>query len=224
MSKIPNDEYVENLETMLDLARQEIEEIKLEMHGGRAEKVRTLIDQHLAVLDDPYFAQRAFRITEIIPPDDEYPLGQKLSWKNMKHRDRSGYKGWIPIEWDDKYGKQVQKWIPDPPAKWQGPDKMDNIVRRGDSILCRLDMKYWNARQLRRELLAARDRGMLEEGQDVEIRRGVKLTGAGPQRETGVDPFKKHDDPIQVEGIDSHRQHYTREEIDTEVPEGTMQE
>jgi len=113
------------------------------------------------VISDPYTSQSPFRITGEIPPDDEYSHGQVLRWCNETVRNRArGWRGWIPLEWGDKYtgqhGEKLKEYgIADTPVRMQGPDHTDNLVRRGDVILCRLRKEWF---EQRREAVRAEDK------------------------------------------------------------------
>ena len=140
------------------------------------------------VLYDPYYSRNPYQIIGEIPPDKNYPAGQVLGWKNEKHREeRRGWRGWIPMVYGDEYtgedGKFLPKYIIDPPPRLEGSSKMDNNVRRADSLLCRLDKRIFDARQKRRETLGNRNVSTAGSSGTKVLRDGVEVTGAGLQKQ-----------------------------------------
>jgi hypothetical protein len=175
-----------DLEDRLEVAEAEkivLEETVVDMReqytqGGMAE------EPEAEVLYDPYYSRNPYQIIGEIPPDATFPDGQVLGWKNEKHREeRRGWRGWIPLEYGDKYtgktGELLQKYIIDPPPRLEGSSKMDNNVRRADSILCRLDKKIFDTRQTRRELLSKRNTSSSGSGRTQVLRDGIEVTGSG---------------------------------------------
>ena len=80
-----------------------------------------------------------------------HPDGFVLSWKNPNYRAHRGWRGWVPITYDDEVGKELGKYLLDPPPRMEGMSQVDNYVRRGtDSILCRIPVEIWNERQAKR--------------------------------------------------------------------------
>jgi hypothetical protein len=80
-----------------------------------------------------------------------HPEGFVLSWKNPNLRAKKGWKGWVPITYDDEIGKNLGQYLQDPPPRMEGTAQLDSYVRRGtDSILCKLPKEMWDARQQRR--------------------------------------------------------------------------
>lgn len=145
---------------------------------------KQLDDLDAEVMFDPWDAQDPFAIIGIIPPDAKYPSGQALSWKNPRLRDRSaniGWKGWIPLEYGDPYtgktGELLSDYLQEAPARLEGTANLDNLVRRGDAILCRLDMRAWIKRQIEREARHLEMRNALKRTSEDEARIGI--TGAG---------------------------------------------
>jgi hypothetical protein len=88
-----------------------------------------------------------------------HPEGFVLSWKNPNLRAHKGWRGWVPITYDDEIGKNLDQYLLDPPPRMEGMAQIDNYIRRGsDSILCKLPKDLWDARQARRE---TRSKGMV---------------------------------------------------------------
>lgn len=94
------------------------------------------------VLYDPYDAQNPHRIIE-------HPGGFRLGWKNPVFRENHrGWRGWMPVTYDDEIGRHLKSYLLDPPRRME--HAVDNYVRRGDSILCRLPEHMWLARRRKR--------------------------------------------------------------------------
>ena len=94
------------------------------------------------LLHDPYHATRPLAFLK-------HPPGFKLGWKNPHYRDNHrSWMGWKPITYDSEIGQELGKYLTDPPRKMA--HKSDNLVRRGDLVLCVLPEKYWEARNQRR--------------------------------------------------------------------------
>lgn len=122
---------------------------------------------------DPFDEQHPHRILD-------NPEGWVLSWKNPNLREKRGWRGWIPITYDDEYGKELDKYLQDPPKKMEGIAHQDNYVRRGtDSILCRIPEDIWKARQMKRELKANRKLGRASASDNTTIQHGVETYGDG---------------------------------------------
>lgn len=145
------------------------------------------------ILKDPYAnTQNPFHIIARIPkidnndPDNGYVLG----WKSERFRNGSGHgwMGWEALEYGDKFtgenGEKLRPYVPDPPRRMVGPDKVDNLVRRADTILCRLPADWFDQRQ---EASARRSREMVEnltapEGTElIQGNSGVTSIGGGRQ-------------------------------------------
>ncbi len=124
----------ENLSDRVDMMASAMEEKKA--NGG--------YDPEPESVYDPFDEQNPHTILS-------HPNGWVLSWKNPDYRAHRGWRGWIPIEYDDEYGQELHKYLADPPARMEGMAQIDNYVRRGtDSILCRLPADIWEARQNKR--------------------------------------------------------------------------
>lgn len=161
----------EQLRELVDMAATKREE-----HAAAGNDVTPDLD----LLYDPYDSQNPLHIAKNIEPNAKFPEGQKLSWKSEKIRQYKGWKGWIPVRWDDEYGKNIGDYLSDAPMRMEGSENLDGYVRRGGLVLCRLDMRIWKSRNAKRELKDAQQRG---KGQDVMRnlfgRHGVNITGEG---------------------------------------------
>jgi hypothetical protein len=197
-----NKELLEELQANNALLQEEIARLKTRLDEGDTKAERDLIDEAIAVLDDPYDVQNPHKILGPIPPDDEFPEGQMLRWLNPRYRDNRMMRGWVYMQGGDKYtgenGEKLKGLLSEVPQRMQGPDKIDSYVRRGDTILGRLDKRTWDARQTKRVLEDARRRGRLEDDKPIKLREGVYLTGDG---------IKKDDQP-----------HYRRTPGGPEIP------
>ena len=101
-------------------------------------------DPEPELLYDPFDEQNPHAILK-------NPDGWVLSWKNPEYRAHRGWRGWIPIEFDDEIGQKLGEYLNDPPERMAGMAQIDNYVRRGtDSILCKLPQEIWDARQQKR--------------------------------------------------------------------------
>lgn len=137
------------------------------------------------VVKDPYSDQNPFKINGKIPPNDEFPEGQVLRWCNEEVRKTRGWRGWIPLEWGDEYtgekGELLLGYgITDIPAQLSGPDRIDNSVRRGDVMLCRLRSEWWDQRRQARKDEDARLRSKATGPDTMTIKSpGVRSVGTG---------------------------------------------
>jgi len=115
----------------------------------------------------------------------KHPPGKTLSWKNPNIRNGSrGWRGWVPIEYDDEYGLALSDYIADPPAKMEGSADQDNYVRRGtDSILCWIDEEIYLARQEQRERKALHKQLAANNTRNIVLGEGVETFGNGVQVE-----------------------------------------
>lgn len=176
---------LQELEEEIAVYKQMVDNLKVQMEDGKEEVTRDEINRAMEVLYDPYDVQDPFKILKEIPPDETDPDGQVLQWKSPRYRERRGWRGWIPIQWEDQYGTTeiLSKYLNEPPTRMVGPDKVDSLVRRGDLVLARLNKRIWQSRQLKRELLSAQQRGAFEMGQETIIRDGLRIVGKGLQRD-----------------------------------------
>jgi hypothetical protein len=182
-----NRELIQELQEQNKILQDNIAHLKKQVKEGEPAAHRDTLDDAIAVLDDPYDVQNPFKIIGDIPPDEEFPEGQVLRWLNPRYREVRMWRGWVPLQWGDKYtgenGEKLKALVAEPPHHMQGPDRLDSYVRRGDTILGRLDKRIWDARQSRRVLEDARRRGRLEDSEPVKLRSGVYLTGDGIKRD-----------------------------------------
>ena len=161
------------------LLEETIAELRLQFEAdGFDEEPKAEIER------DPYYSKNPYMLIGEIPPDQAYPEGQVLGWKNEKHREqRRGWRGWNPMSYGDKYtgkdGSLLSTYVVDPPPRLEGSTKMDNWVRRADTVLCRLDKRIFEARQVRRETTSKRNTVVSGSGKTKVLRDGIELVGSG---------------------------------------------
>ena len=182
-----DNQLLEDLQEQIELQESIIDGLKSRMDKGEQATFLDEIDKKISLLDDPYDIQSPLEIIGEIPPDDAHPQGQMLGWKNPVYRDRRGWRGWIPLEWGDQYtgdkGEKLKEYLVDPPEAWVMPDKIDSYVRRGDVLLGRIRKEIFVSRQLKAELECAKRRGALSDAQEQIIGEGIKIVGAGMQKD-----------------------------------------
>ena len=148
---------------------------------------------------DPYADKNPFAFKQVehegklqralIPPDANFPEGQVLRWVNPTYRNQRGLRGHVMMEWDDPYIKgktqaetrqNLQKYVVDPPDKMAHSE--DNYVRRGDSVLARLDKAIFDSRQLQRALKSNRNARVAAESEKNAALFGEGMTDDRPTR------------------------------------------
>ena len=150
---------------------------------GLAFKVRTETDEE---------GRKYFYTCDVVPPDETYKMGRKLGWKGMRLRNEIGMQGWVVAKLTDPFlcaedgtpGGKLEDFLYAAPPRMEGSDNVDEHIRRGDVLLCWIDMKVWLARRRNREDKAMQRRSELHENDDKFIRRGVGLIGPGLQKGT----------------------------------------
>lgn len=145
-------------------------------------------------LYDPYETHNPLHIKQNIPADAKFPEGQVLSWKSERIRQYKGWRGWIPVRWEDEYGQKLDEYLGAAPMRMEGSENIDGYVRRGGLILCRLDARIWNTRNAKREMKDAEQRGVAGANTIHFDRPGVQIDGKGMTederpRSTGTRPL-----------------------------------
>lgn len=112
-----------------------------------------------------------------------HPPGKRLYWCNERYREASmggsrGWRGFVKVTFQDEIGKNLGKFIKDPPRRYEGSDQRDNFVRRGDTILCWLPVGIWLNRQKARVQKANRGITEAQAQQKLADTRG-RLEGEG---------------------------------------------
>lgn len=141
----------ENVEAALSEIRQQTA-----THGHaavpqpRQGAVHEQAPQEPTLLYDPFDSKNPHKIVK-------HPPGFRLGWKNPMYRENHrGWRGWVPVKYDSDVGRNLKSYLLDPPRKMAHQD--DDMVRRGDSILCMLPEDMWLARQQDRVDRANRNR------------------------------------------------------------------
>lgn len=101
------------------------------------------------LVNDPFDVQNPHAILS-------HPPGFVLRWINPEYRKRRGWQGWVRIEWDDEVGRNLDQYLNEVPDRMDGA--IDNFVRRGDVILCRLPEAYFRQREAQRNKIVDRYR------------------------------------------------------------------
>jgi hypothetical protein len=113
------------------------------------------------VLRDPWAGSNAMEIL-CNPP------GKVLRWINPISRAGRGMRGWTAVRYDDPIGREIDKYIKEPPNRMVGLAEISEVVRRGDMVLAWIDEGIQLARRdaifskNHRATLAAADHGQRE--------------------------------------------------------------
>lgn len=134
----------EDNEARAENAAAEAEKLKAETQSvvRPQSEVHMQAKQEPELLYDPFDSKNPHKIVK-------NPPGYKLGWKNPHYRENHrSWRGWVPVTFDSDVGRNLKSYLLDPPRKMA--HVTDNLVRRGDSILCTLPEKIWEARQQKR--------------------------------------------------------------------------
>jgi hypothetical protein len=101
------------------------------------------------ILRDPFDTRNALKILAD-------PPGKKLRWISVQYREMRNMKGWTVVRYDDPIGREIHRYIGEPPSRMLGTSEADSVIRRGDVVLAWIDRGIWEARQRRREAEANR--------------------------------------------------------------------
>lgn len=143
------------------------------------------------------------KVHDTIAPDSNFEFGRKLKWINTKLRDEIGMRGWEPVKFGDSFllgevknfetgkvkevaGAKLGEYLNATPSRMEGSSRMDDYIRRGDLVLCWLDMKYYIARMRRRDEDALKKRLQLQNNPDefnIKGRKGAHMIGPGLTRD-----------------------------------------
>jgi len=189
MPKLPDKRSNEEIASDVDKLTKQAEELKAKLESAvpgksdgstplpsdRTASEATNEEIHRAeVIRDPWSGVNALRILA-------HPPGRRLQWINPVARERRGMRGWTAVSYDDPIGREIHLYISDPPSRMIGSSKMDNIVRRGDSILCWIDIGIFNARQQMRTDKANRMKPALASKQQAQLGPNGQTFGDGLQ-------------------------------------------
>lgn len=129
----------EDLQKELDKLQSEKSEIEQQLtptlpaDGRKASEATEEEIQRARVLRDPWDITNALKILK-------NPPGKILRWISPAYRAQGrGMRGWTAVRYDDPIGRELDLYIPDPPNRMLGMVELDDVVRRGDVVLCWLD-------------------------------------------------------------------------------------
>ncbi len=139
------------------------------------------------VVSERFEDQDPFTVIGRIPPSEpgDPECGWVLGWKSERLRNGSGlgWGEWEPLEFGDRFtgenGEKLKPYITAPPRRMKGPDRIDNWVRRADTVLCRIEADIFDAKQA---ASAAKSRARVEGLQvpdGTEVLPGVVTIGGG---------------------------------------------
>lgn len=130
------------------------------------------VEPEVKMIRDPYAQLHPHKIIS-------HPEGKILSWKGEAYRAKRGWRGWNAVQHDDEIGRELRKYLADPPTKMEGTNELDNYVRRGDSILSWIDEDIWHARQKARTDKDRQRTGAVTKSNNRQLMPGVTTTGEG---------------------------------------------
>ena len=120
------------------------------MNIKRRSLLKALVAVPLAVRGVKVLAEQP--PTKKLPPRDPgklaikaHPKGKQLGWKSAQYRSWRGLRGWVPIQYEDKIGRNLKKYLQHPPQKPFGSKGL--FVSVGDVVLCHMPIKLWEERQ-----------------------------------------------------------------------------
>ncbi len=106
-----------------------------------SDEVKATSSLGVEITSDPYSMENNPHEIKAHPP------GWRLRWCNPNFRERRGWLGWEPVNYDDEIGRNLTDYLNDPPFKMEGTKRFDNYVRRGaDAVLCKLPENLWAIR------------------------------------------------------------------------------
>ena len=152
----------EDLQKELDKLQAEMQDVKAELPGvfdgstglpadGRKASEATAEEiERAQILRDPWDVTNALRILK-------NPPGKVLRWISPAYRAQGrGMRGWTAVRYEDPIGQELDLYIPDPPSRMEGMIELDDVVRRGDVVLCWIDEGVYAARRQKNYLKANR--------------------------------------------------------------------
>ena len=142
------------LQKQLDAVQNTQAEIESQLGGlpGPSDGSTALPDDRLAseatsdeverarVLRDPWAGTNAMEILR-------HPPGKRLRWINPETRKQSGMRGYTPVRHGDAIGRELPKYIKEPPSRMEGLAEISEVVRRGDVVLAWIDEGIARARE-----------------------------------------------------------------------------
>jgi hypothetical protein len=144
------------------------------------------------VVSENFSQQDPFNIVGRIPPSEpgDPECGWVLGWKSERLRNGSGmgWGEWEPLEFGDRFtgdnGEKLKPYIPDAPRRMRGPDRLDNLVRRADVILCRIVADIFDAKQNAGAAKSQARVAGLTIPDGTEVLPGVTTIGSGRKTDT----------------------------------------
>lgn len=107
-----------------------------------------------------------------------HPPGMRLHWCREDQRNKQGWDGFVPVTWEDEIAENLEDYCYEAPKKLD--TQSDSAVRRGDTILCKIPVEAWLARQLRRVNRASQaKRDHMTPEQDLATRNNEGEFGPG---------------------------------------------
>jgi hypothetical protein len=163
--------------------RQMVEELTDLVEERRAAEAEDMLPA-AEILYDPYYSKDPYMIVGSIEPDQQFPKGRVVAWKNFRLRmERRGWRGWVPFQYGDELtgdtGEHLTKYIMDPPPRLEGAMQLDSYVRRADLVLAWIDRRIFDARQRQRELETQRQVMAAGSAKTQILRDGVEVVGDG---------------------------------------------
>ena len=137
---------------MMEEAEAKTAEVEVEVEEEIEEPE---VELEAELISDPFNVQNPHKI-------NKHPPGWHLGWKNPRWREHIGWRGWEEVTYDSEIGKNLDEYITDAPRKMRGSAEIDNIVRRGDAVLCRLPIGIYTARIQDRKRRSATRRAATE--------------------------------------------------------------
>lgn len=144
------------------------------------------------VVSENFSQQDPFDIVGRIPPSEpgDPESGWVLGWKSERLRNGSGmgWGEWQPLEFGDRFtgenGEKLKPYVPEAPRRMRGPDRLDNMVRRADVILCVIPADVFDKKQAAgAQKSRARVEGLaIPDG--TEVLPGVHAFGGGRKVDT----------------------------------------
>ena len=134
------------------------------------------------VLRDPFDSTNALKILA-------NPPRKMLRWSSITYREGRPMRGWQAVRYDDAIGRELHRYIGEPPARMTGTAALDNVVRRGDVFLAWIDRGIWLSRQRKREAEANRRIASHVTTDQQPIGKYAKTTDIGLRQD--VNPYQE---------------------------------
>lgn len=158
------------------------------MKASETSKAAKVVAPDVEILKDPYVSDRPYKVLKDLPSSPGCPQGWALGWKWPAYRDRRGWNGWEIVKWSliDKENIKLGEYLGEPPIRMQGADHIDDTVRRGSDVLCRIPRHWLDQRQEEKRIKRQKQLDNAGAGGTQRINDIASLTGPGMQTEEGV--------------------------------------